>query len=208
MVRSILAGTKTQTRRVIRSAHAQEADAWQYCGSGRWESGIAGDHGRYGHGEWVRCPFGASGDRLWVRETWGFSSRVSTDGHDRWMREQDRTYLVYGATSGDEQAARWRPSIHMPRWASRITLEVTGVRVERLQEITEEDAKAEGMSAHTYTGIHPEQRVPGLGFDGARLGDQPHRLPFADLWDTINSNSAPWASNPWVWVVSFLRVRT
>jgi hypothetical protein len=109
------------------------------------------------------------------------------------MREQDRTYLVYGATSGDEQAARWRPSIHMPRWASRITLEVTGVRVERLQDISEADARAEGVTL--------QEKSFYMGVAAAA----PHRFEFHRLWQQINGERAPWLSNPWVWVVEFRR---
>jgi hypothetical protein len=99
---------------------------------------------------------------------------------------------------------KWRPSIHMPRWASRITLEVTDVRVQRLQDITDEDAKAEGVVPLEH--IHEDQRVPGPGFNDCRLGDQPHRLPFAILWDEINGKRAPWEADPWVWAIEFERV--
>lgn len=126
----------------------------------------------------------------------------------------------------------WNPSIFLPRAFSRIALEVTEVRVQRLQEISDEDAKAEGVEPYTppYGHISPEQRAPGPGFDRARLGDQPHRLPFADLWDRINGKSRPmlddggkpvlddndspitiaprsWESNPWIWTVSFRRLQ-
>jgi hypothetical protein len=96
----------------------------------------------------------------------------------------------------------------MPRAFSRITLEVTEVRVQRLQEISEDDARAEGVEPYTppHGHISPGQRVPGPGFDGCRLGDQPHRLPFADLWDSINGKRAPWSSNPWVWALTFRRM--
>lgn len=143
-------------------------------------------------------PYGGPGDRLWVKETW----QTCTTPDDR-----DISQVVYAADhpSGRPGFAEdewcWRPSIFMPRWASRLTLEVTSVHVERLQEITEEDAKAEGVQP--YAAIAPDQRVPGPGFEGARLGDQPHRLPFADLWDRINGRRAPWSSSPWVWCLAF-----
>lgn len=116
------------------------------------------------------------------------------DAADRWA-------AVY---RDGKHGTRWRPSIYMPRWASRITLEVTSIRKELLQDITDGDAQAEGVSP--YESISPEQRIPGTGFDDCRLGDQPHRLPFADLWDVINGKRAPWDSNPLVWAVTFKRI--
>jgi hypothetical protein len=95
---------------------------------------------------------------------------------------------------------RWRPSIFMPRWASRITLEVTEVRVQRLQEVTEDDALAEGVEPLKH--IAPDQPL----LTGGTAGEQPHRLAFSVLWDSINGERASWVSNPWVWAVSFRRL--
>lgn len=230
MVRAILDGRKTQTRRVVKP---QPDHHWESLPGYRLDMRpqlVAGGLAvRHVHsipmrpfareqqrtsdlGPWSTCPAGAPGDRLWVRETWCLAH---PDYHDeaegirlgRPVRDDGR-WCHYRATddvdSGDkENASPWRPSIHMPRWASRITLEVTGVRVERLQDITEADAMAEGVD--TFDGVAPEQRVPGPGFNGARLGDQPHRLPFADLWEKTYGEDA-WDANPWVWVVEFKRV--
>lgn len=203
MVLAILEGRKTQTRRIMNLIEFQpctaSGDGWDWDfrdRRGRWNS--------YTTKQLVeskRNPYGTPGDRLWVRETWG---------------RCDRDRVIYRADDIDALAKErnwvswptWRPSIFMPRWASRITLEVTEVRVQRLHEISEEDAKAEGVTPYTPPDGHIslDQRVPGPGFDRCRLGDQPHRLPFADLWDTINGKRAPWSSNPWVWAISFRRV--
>ena len=154
-------------------------------------------------------PYGSPGDFLWVRETWHHCPHCPT----RWVAYRSGGWVdhhVIERSDGDMRPLRpkcaahgWRPSIHMPRWASRISLRVEAVRVERLLAITEEDAKAEGVTP--YTSIGPDQVVPGPGFNGARLGDQPHRLPFADLWRSINGAES-WDANPWVWVITFARV--
>lgn len=136
----------------------------------------------------MACPYGAPGDRLWVRETWRM------DQHGKGSN------VIYAADL-DERfrggKGPWRPSIFMPRSASRITLEITSVRVERLQDITEKDIIAEGVTvdvAAKMTGI-PWSSLPTL-----------HHAWEAG-WDFINGKRAPWASNPWVWVISFRRVQ-
>lgn len=133
-------------------------------------------------GEWMaKCPFGQPGDRLWVRETWQFE--INAIGS---AREEDGPF-VYAADDGygdrriDE---RWRPSIHMPRWVCRLVLEITAVRVERLQVITSDDVLAEGITTR---------------FKVADAADD-LRIQFRDLW---NDTGGDWDSNPWVWVVEF-----
>ncbi len=190
MVRVILDGRKTQTRRLVKSIN----------GFGRvTQFGETQTNGylwtfRDRHGRWQdlrdsslieRCPYGVPGDKLYVRETWAQAERG--DEWDYWRGKPDKRlpvlYRADNPTLGADDEY-WRPSIHMPRWASRITLVVESVRVERVQDITEEDARAEGVSERTILTA---------------------REAFARLWDTINAKRAPWQSNPWVWVVGFRR---
>jgi hypothetical protein len=163
MVRAILDGRKTQTRRIAKPRHC--------------------NHGSEGQ----RCPYGQPGDRLWVRETWSMDAgAVSEDAESDWhiCYKADLSVTQALCTDAeclrlyDSQRSAWRPSIHMPRWASRITLEITDVRVERLQVISLDDAKAEGVETT----------------------DQ-----YAELWCKINGAES-WNANPWVWVVAFKRV--
>lgn len=156
MVRAILSGEKTQTRRMVKHIPAVgEPDAWCHKKDCPETVYIIGDHRRF-------CPFGEVGDRLWVREAFAKADKGENN-------------IAYRA---DEYADsfRWTPSIHMPREASRITLEIVGVRVERLQDITDAEARAEGFK--------------DVG-------------AFADCWNSIYKN---WHENPWVWVVEFKRV--
>lgn len=216
MVRAILAGQKTQTRRVVRKQFPADAivaevaattpEGWQVSGhSGLWwdDAGACLDDA-------VRCPQGMPGDRLWVRETFWAFGRWETrfnakKGRDEWRfidltvqsgsayqfaePEQSR----HGKRGGT--VPRWwkRPSIHMPRAASRILLDVADVRVERLQDISADDARAEGC---------PD--MPVRGAQKASI-DLLAKLWFHGLWEQI-SGPESWAANPWVWVVSFKRV--
>lgn len=177
MIRAILDGSKTQTRRIvkpeIRVVHAIYPDA-SISTNRIFEKG----DGR------IHCPYGQPGDRLWVRECFGYS-----DSEDETL-----TYRADNPSRPHETPARWRPSIHMPRWASRITLEVTGVRVERLQEISEADAKAEGVPCEIIFGTD-------RGIDGKAFPIREYR----DLWESINGLGS-WEANPFVWVVEFKRI--
>lgn len=187
MVRAILDGRKTQTRRVMnpqptpceyvderekaRGGHHWPSNIFRTMlhvegelqnGDGGW-NGLVGD----------ACPFGDVGDRLWVRETFG-------DCGER---------LVYRADTDDGaqcKVNRWTPSIHMPRWASRLTLEITGVRVERLRDLSEDDAKSEGITPPS----------------GGVLPGWEYRINFRDLWMSIYG-ADNWEANPWVWVIEF-----
>jgi hypothetical protein len=207
MVRAILAGKKTQTRRVLKPqpipqhhvAHVQDRGDWR----GAWC--VLTNHAAcVDQLAWYAQP----GDRLWVRETFALSV-AEEDCEDR--NTKDPSYWdppVYKADAieggewtdaeGKPIPPPWRPSIHMPRWASRLTLEVTGVRVERLQAIGEDDARAEGVTLDS---------VPGsVNGEPAICTPMSHAVAFAWLWDSINGKRAPWASNPWVWVIEFKRV--
>lgn len=178
MVRAILDGRKSVTRRVITNERIKV-----------FAPGYADDHDRI----IGMCPYGRVGDRLWVRETWNQFRVRRSDGQRFTVRHPEPGIgeLTYAADC-DAEPPRWRPSIHMPRWASRITLEVTGVRVERLQEISEEDARAEGVQEFCPSEVDRGGYCSG----------------FADAWDAINGKrpGCKWLDNPWVWVIKFRRV--
>ncbi len=189
MVRAILSGAKTQTRRVVKPQ--PQGHHWEGLPGHRFvvEAGAGSASWVFAHSipqnpdsdvEWIRCPFGAPGDLLWVRETW----RADDFDDTRALYAAD---MPADALAAGRSVVRWRPSIHMPRGRSRITLRVTSVRVERLHAITEEDARAEGV----------------LTLD-ARTGATTPRERFADLWGEINGRES-WDADPWVWVVGFER---
>lgn len=229
-VRATLDGRKTMFRRVIafprRGAFVlvemQDGSLWPYQ-SDDGESALCSD----GDEHPMVCPFGAPGDTLWVRETWvhyqtvnhrrradgGSLSEVSdglagyrADGYDTINDFRTHIRLVSDADFESIQVNgdRWRSPIHMPRWASRLTLRLTDVRVERLQEISEEDAIAEGMTCWVCSGP-----INGTSEnDCACFHTKANAIPsFQVGWDSINGKRAPWSSNPWVWVVSFERVK-
>ncbi len=204
MVRAILAGRKTQTRRVVRIperpglvAHPEDAFPDPGLGGGGYlHVPYTSATDRYTHRVWY--PYGI-GTRLWVRETWA----TWPEGEIR-IRHTD---TLYRADEPRTAVQRWRPSTQMPRWASRITLEVTAVRAERLHDITEEDACAEGVEASATTWVRHEPNgdweLSAEPFDGATPERATARDVYERLWHAINGKRAPWSSNPWVWVVSF-----
>ena len=201
MVRALLAGSKTQTRRPLK---IQPLDILPMQGdaAGReWVALMTRDPEP--KGTVLRCRYGVPGDRLYVRETW-----QAVNGNDRARHivthpAPDRGWIEYAATPRiDEPAYKWRPSIHMPRWASRITLEVTGVRVERLQDISEADAIAEGgveVAKGWWSHDGTTMDTPGDTHFGGTAVDS-----YRVLWDRING-AGSWESNPFVWVISFQR---
>lgn len=178
MVRAIMEGRKTQTRRVINPPAPF----------------VSTDEGL--DVEWaignIHCPYGVPGDRLWMRETHYVQSAGYKDGSG--------TLILYRATEPNAPNT-WTPSIHMPRWASRITLEITDVRVQRVQEISKKDAKEEGIrylpEAHSWSS---DEEYQGLGRLMTPIS------AFAELWDSINAKKYSWASNPWVWAITFRRI--
>ncbi len=210
MVRAILDGRKTVTRRAMRTNHVGYRAFYRWDGE-PFRRAMMRCLNETEPGSSVFCEdnrFGVPGDRLWVRETWAAwtspdyysgecdevrlrPSEMRTDDY-----HVDRSDITYAADL-NSCADRWRPSIHMPRWASRITLEIVDVRVERLHDITEEDARREGV----------ERSVDGLwiepGPDGPTLSTA--REAFSHLWEIINGEGS-WAANPWVWRVEFRRV--
>lgn len=199
-------GTKTQTRRLNGLGEINEDPGSWACTF--LDSVKAFVFGRQpavprGHRQ-IQCPYGVVGDRLWVREAWGMSyidivptgrpfiAGGTWGSPSRPLRRACAVFKADGPMPDDSpyETARWCPSIHMPRWACRTVLEITEVRVERLQEITEEDAKAEGCKPH-----------PPSGLDG-----RVYRRPFECLWGSING-AGSWDLNPWVWVIAFKKVR-
>ena len=175
MVRALLDGTQTQTRRVVQLRKDWIAAGLTHASlvtNGFWIS--SGDHWQYGDESIAH--HGVPGDRLWVRENFMVQP-------DLWLHDHGRQPVHYSATTPLEQAEDYirKPSIHMPRWASRITLELTDVRVQHVQDISEEDAHAEGV-----------------------LGMTPI-LDYHALWDSINGRrpGCSWDDNPWVWALTF-----
>lgn len=192
MVRALLNGSKTQTRRVVKPtwpAHAQEVSLFddgrfQYADMDGWHDAPA-----------PRCPYGAPGDRLWVRETF-----AKIDGQTQpWIETDYRATYTHGDRLGDSLGIkkRWTPAIHMPRAASRITLDVTGVRVERLQYISEADARAEGSPC-----VDEVSGREVLFPDASKCGT--FKLGYRCVWEEINGPGS-WDANPWVWVIEFRR---
>ncbi|HDL8322236.1 TPA: hypothetical protein PXQ90_002013 [Yersinia enterocolitica] len=196
MVNAILSGRKTQTRRIMKvqpSEHFHPQDIkgamdftahWYTPGvidkDGYLQPARKDVFGVADEDEGYTCPLGAIGDQLWVRETWA-RYNIDQDSHD----------MAYRATTPADwpKDGLWRPSIHMPRWASRINLLITGVRVERLNTISTGDAMAEGYPA--------EREATGGSLDAW--------LWFRDLWDGIYPDNT-FEVNPWCWVIEFERM--
>jgi len=211
MVRAILDGRKTQTRRIVKPQPSETH--WEFNPGYKLrvsEFLTTADHRGFvnfhhtipQNPEWDKagspyCPYGIPGDLLWVRETFTITAGPIDDE----PLGPDNTAIVYRASWDVEVPycpldGAWKPSIHMPRWASRINLEITGVRVERLQNISEEDAKAEGAPCEFKT----HERVM-LGANSSYLNG------FNRIWRSINGQES-WDANPWVWVLEFRRLQT
>ena len=198
MVHAILDGRKTQTRRVMKAQpypdsivtvehyHPTVIDRHGDMQPGKEIFGAHWDDGEYG----CRSPYGAPGDMLWVREAWRAWSQ-----YDDWppSRLPPGVDVQYIADVSAPWASRYRSPRFMPRWASRITLRITDIRVERLQDISEDDAKAEGVKPLVYAAHHV---AAGCGA----------RIAFEQIWNSING-PGDWEANPWVWVISFKRVK-
>lgn len=222
MVRAILAGQKTQTRRVLKQATGPSLSV-----SIEDEPGVAELSWLYGDGpghevhetvKKVACPYGRPGDRLWVREA---TIKVEDHGYEGPVfveSDEGRACLEGGLAPDPDDCVevepyelRIRPSIHMPRAYSRITLEIVSVRVQRLNDISEADAFAEGIQRlenhswgagpakplGTYRGLDEWSEKEGFWTDAVSA--------YAALWESINGPGS-WAANPWVWVVEFRRI--
>lgn len=214
MVRAILDGRKTQTRRVITPGTALfDGSSWPKTRpptDAAWDCAFVdpGPSPAGNRGPYLQLPFPKhdhevhriypriwAGDRLWVRETWATTEQAGVHPSD--------AEFVYRATDpawGTEMVGwKWQPSIFMPRWASRLLLDVVSVRPERLQDISEEDAKTEGVTTDKQRGT--------VNGEPADLYPMTHKQSFMWLWDSINGKrpGCSWAANPWVWVVSFKR---
>ncbi|MHC7034821.1 hypothetical protein ACYAWO_21020 [Klebsiella pneumoniae] len=210
MVRAILDGRKTQTRRIMKpqpepcphGGHWWPSNVFKTMlhveeemqnGKGGW-GGLVGD----------ACPFGDVGDRIWVRET--FCPVDDTQyGGEKWVDYRATPKFEASHPAGwdsahnDAEALKWRPSIHMPRWASRILLEITDVRVERLNAISEEDARAEGIIDGGCLNCGEPEPC------GCANPEPDATDAFAYLWQSIYGQES-WNANPWVWVIEFKRV--
>jgi len=208
MVRAILDGSKTQTRRIVKPAPnmAPALSAIENVNGGFFDADSRA----------FECPYGQPGDRLWVRESWGVvSNDWDANGNlTDWTPDRPATaitemrfgqgyysgHAIYAADGsyewagdddgGGEPRSAWHPSIHMPRAASRILLEIASVRVERLQDCSDDDARAEGCS----------------GYETSPFADPvPPSGEYRELWESLNGTGS-WDANPWVWVIEFKRV--
>jgi hypothetical protein len=220
MVRALLDGSKTQTRRILKDTglYAIDASIHGMEVATRELDRLA-----------MNSPYGQPGDRLWVRETWGNVAFSLDESGERqtWSPDRPATaihempygngyysgHVIYRADGefewcdddGDGEKSCWHPSIHMPREASRIDLEITGVRVDRLQDISEADAIAEGVRGlERYLAGGTDSEDPDSGLEAGMILDP--RFAYQMLWESINGPGA-WDANPWVWVIEFRRVK-
>ncbi|HFU0589889.1 TPA: hypothetical protein ACGTT9_004122 [Escherichia coli] len=186
MVRVILGGNKTQTRRIVEEKFYGRAVAAELLAK--------------------HCPYGQPGDRIWVRETYrvhGKATDVATLVYRASVRNSwtEQTHRVPVEVCNKPVSEKWTPSIHMPRWASRILLEITNVRVERLNDISECDARDEGVPpAGSLLPDHPGTFLTPKG-DFAMA-----KVAFQRLWESIYGEES-WNANPWVWVIEFKRIQ-
>lgn len=238
MVKAILDGRKTQTRRPIKWKQTRFTEIGEREDGSKWPWSEDAEHAC---DFWHPCPFGAVGDRIWVRETWatlGNEDGCYVDWEDNLCKGDERSaariYRAsceqrpgdYGLWSIPDDAywkphtkehkfeGAWRPSIHMPRWASRILLEITDVRVERLNAISEEDAQSEGVHTEVWDQTVVARNYAAIDeFFQFWSEDMPHyvemnqlyRSSFRSLWESIYG-AENWLANPWVWVIEFKRV--
>lgn len=223
MVLAILEGRKTQTRRVL----SPNPDAWIRGSSGKFgiPMKITNEFPSPNKSIWqeddgtrykpIKCKYGTADDRLWVRETWApADSFANTPDNCAFFYRADNSAHLFSSDNNIPidtygvafDKLRWKPSIHMPRIASRILLEITDIRVERLQDISEEDAKAEGVhfygwddtEQNDYKNYLHEDQFDDFGVCSAKES-------FETLWQSINGPDS-WEKNPWVWVIEFEKI--
>lgn len=214
MVRATLDDLKTMTRRVVKGIPDDMQIDWVDAG----QIGCSnGDNLKR-----IKCPYGTVGDRMWVREKYlietSGSCRYDAEGltpgqYPDWL--QRASIVHYAATTDIKSLGKWRPSIHMPRWASRLTLEIVSVKVERLQDISISDALSEGIRCPDcgYTskdaGIHMDHGIcvnKWLKESKAKdVGDHSAIKAFREIWESINGPGS-WDLNPWVWAIEFKKV--
>ncbi|MCQ0496704.1 hypothetical protein [Klebsiella pneumoniae] len=202
MVRAILDGRKTQTRRIIKDCTVGRDQISKFI---QIEKKFIGCYPE-DVPELIRecCPYGVPGDRIWVREAFRVHSRATdvatlvykASERNSWTEQTHRVPVA--VCNKPATPEKWTPSLHMPRWASRILLEITDVRVERLNAISQEDAQAEGME---LTGWRPTYSDPDSGGEVMTPYDN-----FAELWSSIYGEGS-WKADPWVWVIEFKRVK-
>lgn len=200
MVRAILDGRKSQTRRVVKPQPPQGASLVEFGPHDHisefhrnklhWFVAEADDLWPCEREDCICCPYGQPGDRLWVREAFAYRYFTSDDPIT------EKSLVAYRADGESQEGViEFTPAIYMPRWVSRITLEITNIRVERVQDISEGDAIAEGI-----------QRSNSSTFN--LMG--PNRALFSELWDSINDKpgkKCSWEDNPWVWVIEFKKIK-
>lgn len=220
MVRAILDGRKTQTRRILKNQppaedyqlswliNTTDSDKKNLQGKAHWIN-MKGKQNKESD-IFFDCPYGKIGERLWVRETFCVVDDTQFEG-DKWIDYRATPRYLGSHPAGwdndpeNPEALTWKPSIHMPRWASRILLEITNVRVEQLQDISEEDAIAEGIEPH-FAGWKPYRTFfyEADGITPSNYFEDP-RHSYMQLWESINGQGS-WDLNPWVWVVEFKRI--
>lgn len=213
MIRALLDGSKNQTRRIVKKPRARDsfvciddANGWWPYQSDDGESSLCDDGMEHPY----NSPYGTAGDRLWVREAWTTHAFL-----DREPPRDLTTRSIHYVADGKIKTGKYRQSFHMPRWASRILLDVVSVRVEHLQEITAEDAINEGLTALqkgggqlTKYGIPDRDGMPGNDDDGWHWHEweKDPRAAYRKLWEQINGQGS-WDENPLVWVVEFKGVQ-
>ena len=212
----ILEGRKTMTRRTRGLKEINECpDAWEQFGfdnSGRFSFRLIGGDRILN----IACPYGQVGDRLWVKETWclvnyGYLTTDSVEvevGYNKtkWNQDQrwDSASHTISKTIWDKYRGndKWRSPLFMPRWASRITREITAIRAERLQEITEGDIRKEGITDLGLVPVNTAMLATGTNnLNDLRIALG--RAEYASLWDSLNGKRYPWKMNPWVWPIEF-----